>query len=223
MTTGPLTVMSLNIGNGVATPAQVVAYLRATPVDIVGLQEVDDHQAEAIGSELATIFPYQVVVGSGFSGRGILSRHPIVRHDWHALSPDRDDLAGVIAIGDQELTVVVGHPSPQKLGWRGLAFAPQTRRQIEDLVAKTMAAAPAVLLADLNLTPRHPLYRASLAAGLIDPLVVTPPAARLVTFPRRLGRMRRIRQNLSWLSLPPLARIDYILHSPDVRAESTLR
>ena len=46
------TVMTFNVGNGLAKPARLVAALRICDADVVGLQELNAEQAEAIERDL---------------------------------------------------------------------------------------------------------------------------------------------------------------------------
>ncbi len=207
-----LTVMTYNVGNGLAPPARLVAFLRRASTDLIGLQEVDAAQAAAIASELAEDYPHQVLTGTGFSGRGLLSRLPILEHEHLHLSPDRPDLRAVVDYGGQTATILVAHPPPPRLSRQGVVFDLATIRQIEQLAVTAVETAPAVLLGDFNMTAGNPIYAWLESLGLVDAFL-TSGVGRGVTFPVRLGKTRRINHRLSWLPLPPMARIDYIWHS----------
>ena len=73
----PLTVMTYNVGNGLADPARLATFLRENAVDIVGLQELAASQGRVLSSDLMDIYPHQVLIATGFSGKGLLSRYPI--------------------------------------------------------------------------------------------------------------------------------------------------
>jgi endonuclease/exonuclease/phosphatase family metal-dependent hydrolase len=207
-----LTVMTYNVGNGLAPPARLVEFLRRADTDLIGLQEVDAAQAAAIASELAEDYPHQVLAGTGFSGRGLLSRLPIVEHEQLHLSPERPDLRAVVEFGGQTATILVAHPPPPRLSRQGMVFDLTTIRQIEQLAVTAVETAPAVLLGDFNMTTGNPIYAWLESLGLVDAFT-TAGVGRGVTFPVRLGKTRRVNHRLSWVPLPPMARIDYIWHS----------
>ena len=62
------TVLSYNIGNGMAKPGPLVDLLENETADIVGLQELAVPQAEAIATRLSEKYPHQILVPTGFSG-----------------------------------------------------------------------------------------------------------------------------------------------------------
>jgi endonuclease/exonuclease/phosphatase (EEP) superfamily protein YafD len=210
-----LTVMTFNVGNGLAPPARIVNHLRESEADIVGLQELAAPQAAAIQESLGARYPHQVFVGSGFSGRGLLSRYPLREHVQLDFAADRPDLRAVAELGALALTIIVAHPLPPRVGTRGIVFNPGTVAQIELLGLAALAGAPAVLLGDFNLTARHPLYGSLTANGLVDAFLSAGTGSG-ATFPLRLGRTRRLDHRLSWIPLPPLARIDYIWHTQEL-------
>ena len=207
-----LTVMTYNVGNGLAPPVRLVEFLRRADTDLIGLQEVDEAQAAAIASELAEEYPHQILAGTGFSGRGLLSRLPILEHEQLHLSPDRPDLRAVVEHGGQAATILVAHPPPPRLSRQGVVFDLTTIRQIERLAVTAVETAPAVLLGDFNMTTGNPIYAWLESLGLVDAFLQAG-VGRGVTFPVRLGKTRRVNHRLSWLPLPPMARIDYIWHS----------
>jgi endonuclease/exonuclease/phosphatase (EEP) superfamily protein YafD len=214
-----LTVMTYNVGNGLAPPDRLVAHLGASGADIIGLQELDVAQAVAIERGLSDLYPYLVRSGRGFAGRGLLSRFPLREHSLIDLVPGRPDLRAVIEVGSRALTVVVAHPPPPRLAWRGISFDRAIIAQIERLTEDAVAAAPALLVGDFNLTARHPMYARMTASGLIDAFRVAG-TGRGLTFPVRPGRMNRINHGISWLPLPPVARIDYVWHTSDLTTEA---
>lgn len=113
-----LTVLTYNIGNGLARPAPLVALLRASGADVVGLQEVSDVQAAAIRRDLCDVFPHQALYPAGFAGKGLLSRYPLLGHERLDLHAARPDLRAVIDVGGTQLAVVVAHPLPPRVGRR---------------------------------------------------------------------------------------------------------
>src|SRR3954452_15398814 len=76
------TVLTYNVGNGLAEASRLASFVRDSGADIVGLQEIDAHQAAALNGAAAEVYPYRVLLGSGFSGRGLLSKYPILDEEW---------------------------------------------------------------------------------------------------------------------------------------------
>ncbi len=211
------TVMTFNIGNGLIAPDQLVTMLRSSGADLIGLQEVSAGQAEAL-VRVADLYPYRELRGTGFSGRAVLSRLPITDSEWVDLADGRPDLQTVIDLSGVPLTLIVAHPPPPRPNRRGVTFDAQTISQIDRLAAIAVAAAPAVLVGDFNLTARNPSYKRLRATGLVDAFLVagTGPGS---TFPLRTGHTRWGRLPLSILPLPSIARIDYVWHTPDLITE----
>jgi endonuclease/exonuclease/phosphatase (EEP) superfamily protein YafD len=208
------TAMTFNVGNGLIVPERLTALLRASAADLIGLQEVDMRQAEAL-TWVADAYPYQAIRGTGFSGRALLSRYPILDVEWLHFSDARPDLRTVVRLFDTRITVLVAHPRPPRPGRHGVIFDSETLNQIERLVGLAASSAPAVLLGDFNLTPRHPAHARLLASGLVDAFL-TAGSGHGSTFPLRPGRTRWGSLPFAWLPLPSFARIDYIWHTPDL-------
>src|ERR1700681_2647450 len=91
-----LDVMTFNVGNNLASPSRLVALLEQLGADLVGLQELAEEQAVAIARELSSSYPHQVLVPSGFSGKGLLSRYPMLATEQLQLYPGRPDLRAVV-------------------------------------------------------------------------------------------------------------------------------
>jgi vancomycin resistance protein VanJ len=160
-----------------------------------------------------------VLAAGGFSGKGVLSRFPIRSDEKLHLYPGRPDLRVMAELGGTTLQVLVAHPPPPRLtggrfGFDGLAVA-----QLATLLELALEHAPSVLLGDFNMTPRHPLYARFVAAGLVDAFAVAG-AGRGWTLPRRIGNASPLQYGLHRVPLPPVARVDYIWCTPEVRAEA---
>jgi endonuclease/exonuclease/phosphatase family metal-dependent hydrolase len=206
--------MTYNVGNGLASPARLVTFLRASGADVVGLQEVNAAQAGAIVDGTSDVYPYQIVRGTGFSGRGLLSRHPIGKHEWLCLVPDRPDLRVAVDLLGASVQLVVAHPPPPRLRRTGVVFDAVTIAQIDRLAETVSGSVPVILLGDFNMTMRHPSYARLVAAGFVDAYRAAG-VGRGATFPVRPGRMRRLNHRLSWVPLPPIVRVDYVWHTTD--------
>ena len=213
--------MTYNVGNGLAEAARLASFLRETAADVVGLQELAANQAERLKSELVEAYPYQVLLPAGFSGKGLLSRHPVVDHQQLLFYPDRPDLRVVVDVAGLPLSVVIGHPPPPRVNITRsrLSFDPGAVFQLEALAAAALEHPPGVLLGDLNMTPRHPVYTQFSAAGLVDAFAVAGKG-RGWTLPRRLGHASRFKHRLHGLPLRPVARVDYIWYTRGLCAEA---
>jgi vancomycin resistance protein VanJ len=214
-----LEVMTYNVGNGLADPARLVVLLRQLGADLVGLQELAPAQAEAIARELSDVYPYQVLSPTGFSGKGLLSRYPVVASEQLSLHPARPDLRASVDVQGARLSFLVAHPPPPRLHRAGIGFDPAALHQLEALAGLTVQHAPAVLLGDLNMTRRNPVYARFAAVGLADAFAVAG-AGRGWTLPRRLGQASRFDHGLHGLPLRPVARVDYIWYTPGLHAEA---
>jgi endonuclease/exonuclease/phosphatase (EEP) superfamily protein YafD len=197
-----------------ADPRQVSLLLEQTDADLVGLQELAANQADV----LANRYPHQVLIGSGFSGKGLLSRYPILLHEQVTLYPDRPDLRAVIDLGDTPLQVLVAHPPPPRLIGGRVAFDAVANEQLATLSQLALQHPPSLLLGDLNMTPRNRMYASFTTAGLVDAFAVAG-MGRGWTLPRRLGQTPRFYHGLHRLPLTPVARVDYIWCTPGVHVE----
>jgi endonuclease/exonuclease/phosphatase (EEP) superfamily protein YafD len=207
-----LTVMTFNIGNGMAPPDMLVELLRETPADVVALQEVAPEQAAAIADQLRDVYPEQVLHPTGFSGKGLLSTHPVVDHERLHLVHERPDLRAVLDIAGTSLEVVVGHPRPPQIKPTGVVFDPRTLAQIDGLLATTVGSERAILLGDFNMSTRNAAYRRLVGAGLTDAFRASG-RGRAATFPTRLGYSEKVPFRVWKRPLRPVARLDYIFHT----------
>jgi len=214
--------MTYNVGNGLAKPKHLIPYLRSSAADLIGLQELSNLQAEAIGQELHKLYPYQALFPGGFEGKGIISRFPIHSVEQLHLYPSRPDLNSVIGIDGVPLRVIVAHPPPPLLRIRGILFDTQTKSQLSALVKAAVASPPAVLMGDLNFGEWTEPYAGLIAAGLIDSYRSAGDSAGH-TLPVRLGLWKRLKwmnRLLRWMPLWPFIRVDYIWHTDSLTAEA---
>ncbi len=73
-----LTVMSYNMLGTTKDSQRVIAAIRSAQADVVAIQELNPAAADAIRSELASDYPYQVLdPQAGVTGMGTISRYPL--------------------------------------------------------------------------------------------------------------------------------------------------
>ncbi len=218
-----LTVMTANLWNGLAPDRKVIHALRTSGADLIGLEELNRRQAEVVVEAVADLYPHAATFGDSYEGRGVLSRFPLEDADLVPIVADRPDVRAVVTVEDTPVTMIVGHPRPQALKRGRLRFQMASIRQILGLGRLAMDLAPAILLGDFNMGPRHPGYARLQRLGLIDSFVaggVTTEVGN--TFPIRfqlIGSQRDPRQGRI-VPLPPIKRFDHIWHTPDITTES---
>jgi endonuclease/exonuclease/phosphatase family metal-dependent hydrolase len=198
------TVMTYNLGNGLAAPDDVKDAITASSVDIVGFQDFSKPQIAQIRSKLQETHPYQVTYESGFSGIGIFSRFPILEEERFTLYGSRPYLKALIADEDCTVRVIVAHPV--------VAFGPgasqsPARADIPEIAKLISDEQETILFGDLNFSDQNEGYAKLKDAGWVD----AHRGAGLgfgLTYPRRtgLGSTRF-----------PLVRIDYILVTPGIQ------
>ncbi|MBL8145642.1 MAG: endonuclease/exonuclease/phosphatase family protein [Anaerolineae bacterium] len=198
----PFTVLTWNVGNGLAKPDRLTAALRDSSADIIGLEELSEEQAAALEAGLADLYPWRVLFGRGIPGKGILSRFPI--HDQKQLSfhPKRPDLHAQVEREGGLMHVIVVHPpppAPQEINARA--------RQMAEISKLVNLPDPVVLMGDMNMTHWQQAYHELLNAGLLDAFAEAGRGSSL-TFPTRRGS----------LPLLPMIRLDYIFHSTELTA-----
>jgi len=216
-----MTVMTVNVGNGLAPDAKVLEALRASDADIIGIEELNRRQAAALEEGLSGLYPYTAFFGDSYEGRGLLSRYPIVSAELVSVVADRPDVLAVVDTGPILLTVIVGHPRPQVMRRGRVRFETASLRQLVHLARLAEQHAPAVLVGDFNMSPRHPGYARFQKLGLTDAFAVAG-SGRGGTFPLRLGvagtgptpAERRIIRAI------PVKRFDHIWHTPEMVTEA---
>jgi endonuclease/exonuclease/phosphatase family metal-dependent hydrolase len=213
-----LSVVTLNILAGQRDGLRFVNGLGERAVDLVGLQELQPEAVDVINSngDLLNRYPYRVLEPDwSVYGIGLLSRHPIVEHQFWS---DPPLVRAVVApTGSEQLTVFVAHPPPARI--RTIAGLPvsldTTGRDrdiafIRSLIDVDLATGrDVVVLGDFNVTEREPAY-GDLSAGLRDAHLDAGLG---------LGHTWRPEQ-LNFLPLG-VFRIDYVLSSVGYQAVST--
>ncbi len=213
--------MTANLWNGLAPDTKVIEAIRQSGADLIGLEELNQRQATTVVRAVEDLYPHAATFGDSYEGRGVLSRTPLREVDLVPIVPDRPDVLAKVEIDDREVTLVVGHPRPQVLRRGRLRFQMASLRQIIRLGQITMANAPAILLGDFNMGPKHPGYARLSGLGLIDAYVVGG-AARLGgnTFPLRVQVTPAERSGTGRVvPMVPVKRFDHIWTTPDIRTE----
>jgi endonuclease/exonuclease/phosphatase (EEP) superfamily protein YafD len=212
-----LTVMTYNVGAGLADPLRLIPVLRDSDADVIGMQELAPVQGEAIAELLRDDYPHQVLYPTGIPGKGLLSRHPIRETMLLDVHPRRPDLRALVAAPEGELTAIVAHPPPPRFGRNGALATTLGNEQIAAIVAAATAGKPTVLLTDFNRVGWQAAYRQLRDAGLIDAFGSAGRGPGF-TLPTRLSRLAYRGHRLGELPLPPLLRVDYIWHTAHFRA-----
>lgn len=210
------TVLSYNVGNGLAEPDRLVEYLEDEQADIVGIQELSLKQAEAIERRLMRVYPYRLLVPTGFTGKGLLSKLPIRESAIVAFAPDRPDLNASVEVLEHLVRIIVAHPRPPNVGFSGVVFDPVTDSQILQVAELAINESPSVILGDFNMTARQAHHGHMRSTGLIDAFQET--GARGASFPRRLGHTHRVGSRVDKMPLKPVIRIDYVWYTAELVA-----
>lgn len=205
-----VTVLTYNLGNGLATPEKLIPVLRSSGADLIGLQEVTPETETALATGLADLYPYRAVYGLGIPGTGLLSRYPILQNELLELNPGRPDLRAVVDFNGVQITVIVAHPPPPHLQWNGIQPRPGTTEQVAALIdIFEQTDGPLLVLGDFNVTQLHDVYRRLEDAGLRDVYRLAGDGWGF-TEPTRFAKLAEMGSFLGDIPLPPLLRIDYV-------------
>jgi endonuclease/exonuclease/phosphatase (EEP) superfamily protein YafD len=214
-----ITVMTYNLGDGLASPERLSALLRERRPAVVGLQEVDKPTGDALAGAADTL-THQVIYPLGIPGKAVLSRFPILSSRLLESDPTRPDLVVTLDLAGVEVTVIVAHPPPPYLKRTGLVTREGTPAQVADLIGAVRATTgPVLLLGDFNAVARNAIPRRLSAAGLID--VAKHRGRPLATYPTRLTTSGEGGSRLRKLPVRPVLRLDYIWASHHWRVIST--
>lgn len=222
-TIGPtLSAVSYNVLGFNDQPDAVIAALRQMDADVVGIQELNPHIAEALQQQLSDTYPYQVLdPQAGVTGMGVISRYPLfdtgqtLPGGWigrpQVLRLDFDG-SPVTILNFHAYPYTVAPPefdsTAERLNWAARAREAQVQTA-RDFVAATPG--PLIAMTDLNATDQNRAYR-NLARSLQDGWAGAGWGPGH-TFPGDT--------TLNGRSLPDwLARIDYVFHSDHWQATS---
>jgi len=214
-----VTVMTANVGAGLARDASILRAIHASRPGIVVFEELPRAQAHRLHRALDDAYPEAAFFADGNEGRGILSRYPIHEVEVLEIAIGRPDCRAEIMVDGVRLTVIVAHPRPQRITRSGLLFDFPSRRQFLRLARIARDAAPAVLLGDFNMSPRHPGYARIRDLGLVDAWAERG-VGRGLTFPTRIGSVRGASEGLARRRVVPVVRFDYIWCTPDISVDA---
>lgn len=213
-----VTVMTHNILAASRDTDRLAETILSQDADIVALQELVGNHAARLAPRLATTYPYRVIYAD--QGLGLYSRYPLRDVQLLTLASEGSyAIRAVVDLPGGPVTVFNAHPRNPRIDWTPGAgsllyvanFDPSRRdRAVASLVnAIDRVKGPVIVLGDLNLPDRSGAYR-QLTAHLDDAYREAGWGLGY-TFPEGLvwGRF--------WTPFPFL-RIDYVLHSPEIRA-----
>ena len=201
--------MTFNVANGLARPPELVALLRRSGADVIGLQELATGQADEIRDSLLDLYPHQRLHPIGIPGKGLLSRYPIGAMELLHFYQGRPDMSALLDVDGMPMRIVIAHPPPPKLQRSGLGPSPATRRQIIGLLQVVHEGGPCVLMGDFNLPPAHPVYRLIAGSGLTDSYRAAGKGPGL-TLPMRISRWAYQGHWLGDVRIKPFMRVDYV-------------
>ncbi len=192
--------MTFNTGNDFVAPHNLVQMLRELGADIVGLQELSLRNAAALAKSLLTEYPFRVLYGQKFDGKGLLSRYPIVRHRLFSARITRQNIEAELDVVDRTVMVYVVHvlsPNYRRLQVQ----SPHSIHEIDYILKLLHSGTPTAVIGDFNAVDRSRLYHRIVRAGLIDTFRKVGQGNGS-TFPTRFQYLP--------IPLPRLVRIDYI-------------
>lgn len=196
----------------------LIRVIREADADIIALQELGEAVAQRLEAELQDLYPHQALhpqPDPAFTGQGLLSRYPITSDDYWLINYGHQ--RAEIDLDGQALVVYNTHPTPPFVSSNLISRGYVERRQevidVLSRIANEPVDLPLVLAGDLNLTDQSADYW-RIAEQLIDTHREIGWGMGF-TFPN-FGATK-----LSWLFLPPLARIDYVFHNTHLQGVET--
>jgi len=192
--------MTFNTANDFLEPMHLISILHEHKADIVSLVELSPRNSDALKDTLLDEYPYRVLFGKNFDGKGILSRHPIEKHEFFTLLTPRPYIHAELTVAHRKMTVFVVHapaPNYRQLEVRSAYCEPEIRL----LIQRGHINNPTIYMGDFNFVAPSATYRLMREAGLIDTFRAAG-SGRGLTFPTRF--------QYAPIRLPLMLRIDYI-------------
>lgn len=199
-----LTVLTFNVNADARAPAAQVEIIRAANADVVGLQELSQAAADRFAAEFAEAYPHQLLRPGGVTGRGILSRYPILdetywQQDWMPQQRVLLDFdGGAVAYYNLHLPIPFNGRLIFYAGEQRSGALSEALRRIE------AESVPVIAAGDFNMSEASVDYWR--ATQLLRDSYRAVGAAPGFTF----SDWSRFNPDLAWI--PPVARIDYVFH-----------
>lgn len=205
-----LKLLSFNPGESVADPKQVIDFVEQVDADVVALQELSQANALELETRLGDRYPYRLAVATGFLGRGLWSRYPILNGRFAKLAGGRRHLICELDVEGVPLTVVVCHLD-LSAGVRGL-----DQSSVQDVLGMAREAVEeqrtTLIVGDFNSNVTSGLCSSLGRLGLVDayregggaPRPSFPIAGRYPPLP----------------FVPPIVRIDHAWRTGGIVARS---
>jgi endonuclease/exonuclease/phosphatase (EEP) superfamily protein YafD len=219
-----LSVLTYNVLGKQSYTAPQIETIRRLNADVVQIQELNHELAAAIESELRQAYPYQILdPQDDVEGMGVISRYPI-HPSSESLPLEWLGTPQVLSLdwNGREITLVNFHMFPTTLS--GLHLINVHNRFREDqaraLVELARRVSPIIITGDANATPLSDTY--AILASELEDVWVEAGFGLGHTFPGS-DVSGTARPKIGGISAPQwLGRIDYIFHSPELRAVSTV-
>lgn len=199
-------------------PEELSAAILAHDADLIALQEVAPSAERHLIAALSPRYPYYAS-DAWRSDVALYSRYPIVAVEWRELAHKPGSaLVATVSVEDALWQVIAVHPySPRQVRLLGmpLPLGVSYRDLAADLTAlldeQLALGRPVVLLGDMNASERSLAYRA--ARARLDDAFARAGWGLGFTFPQHMAVRGREAPG-------PLVRIDYVMHSSELRAIS---
>lgn len=195
---GELRVITLNTGNGRATPLELCKALSGYDADVVFLQELAVEHANAIERANDLPFEYRALFPGGIPGKGMLARYPMrdVRFERH--DDGATTLRGVLIAPRGDIELVDLHSrAPAAFFGPWVDFD----EQIETLARELPRERPVIIAGDFNVASD---------CALLDPLRQAGFRESFDQNGAGLGLSFPMFLRYRGLPLPPIVRIDHV-------------
>ncbi|GAA4941769.1 endonuclease/exonuclease/phosphatase (EEP) superfamily protein YafD [Actinomycetospora succinea] len=200
-TSAPVTVATVNMKFGQASPEAIVGLVREQQVEVLGLQEVTPRAEQALAAAgLRAELPFVVSrARNGAGGTALLARHPLAPSGLVLREGVFSQVTARVLAPSGPVDVVVAHPAAPVFRDEAQGWA----REIENLPGPApLEGPPRLVLGDLNATLDHRPLRQLLSGEWSDSAAAIGAGLR-GTWPTDS-------------TLPPFAAIDHVLVSGPV-------
>jgi vancomycin resistance protein VanJ len=193
-----LRVVTFNVGNGRASPAELCAALEALHADLVLLQELNHAQAAALEARGDALAPHRELRPAGRRGKGVLSRYPLADIRHVVAEDGATRLHGVVHTPRGDIAFVNLHARATVA-----LLGPLTNfdEQVREIARSAPRERPVIVAGDFNVSARSEILAPLERAGFENAFTRHGVGLGL-GFPV-FGRYRG-------LPLPPLVRIDHV-------------